>query len=200
MHQTPKPKNKGCKRAYINNNYVSPNVANMKLRMQYQDDEQNESETENDSHKSNSKRKQKRVLAGEEPCMKKTNAYEGFENSAFENCTTNRESISSFGNYVQGAFMNDKENVSEFKRPQLVVKVQKPQNTKRKSQNENIQILPVRDEEQTFLSEQTVDTPLNASDSNMMSFQYHLNAQEKENSSAILKQDKKSLQLLKLQK
>lgn len=117
MHQTPKPKNKGCKRAYINNNYVSPNVANMKLRMQYQDDEQNESETENDSHKSNSKRKQKRVLAGEEPCMKKMNAYEGFENSAFENCTTNRESISSFGNYVQGAFMNDKENVSEFKRP-----------------------------------------------------------------------------------
>ena len=96
----------------------------MKLRMQYQDEEQNESETENDSHKSNSKRKQKRVLGGvEEQCMKKTNAYEGFENSAFENCTTNRESISSFGNYVQGAFMNDKENVSEFKRPQLVVKV-----------------------------------------------------------------------------
>ena len=57
--------------------------------------------------------------------MKKTNAYEGFDNSIFENCTTNRESISSFGTYVQGAgvFMNDKENVSEFKRPQLVVKV-----------------------------------------------------------------------------
>lgn len=112
------------------NNYVSPNVANMKLmqHQHYQDDCNNESETENDSHKSNSKRKKKRVLGVvEEQTFKKPSAYDEFqkfENSTVENCgSTNRETICSFGNYVGSAANNDKENVSEFKRPQLVVKV-----------------------------------------------------------------------------
>ena len=173
---------------------VSPNVANMKLRQQYQDEYNNESETENDSHKSNSKRKQKRLLTGaDEPLMKKAAAAHDdlhkFENSTavFESCATNRDSISSFGTYVQGAYFNDKENVSEFKRPQLVVKIQKPQNAKRKSLNENIQILPVRDED---MSERTLDTPLADSDG---PFAVGLGACSDTSSSAIIKQDKKSL-------
>ena len=79
------------------------------------------------------------LTGADEPLMKKTvSGYDDiqkFENSTavFESCATNRESISSFGTYVQGPYFNDKENVSEFKRPQLVVKIQKPQNAKRKS-------------------------------------------------------------------
>jgi hypothetical protein len=62
----------------MTNNYISPNVANMKIMQHYHDDYNNESETENDSHKSNSKRKKKRVLGAVEECLKKTSVYDDF--------------------------------------------------------------------------------------------------------------------------